>query len=75
MILAIDWDLYTKRLNINGSTKRERDLNKLQNDIISKSVDSLSYKTVFINNIVNRSKPNNTRILLLRNYLFLFSFL
>lgn len=51
MILAIDWDLYTKRLNINGSTKRERDLNKLQNDIISKSVDSLSYKTVFINNI------------------------
>ena len=48
MILAIDWDLYTKRLNINGSTKRERDLNKLQNDIISKSVDSLSYKTVFI---------------------------
>ena len=51
MILAIDWDLYTKRLNINGSTKRESDLNKLQNDIISKSVDSLSYKTVFINNI------------------------
>ena len=49
--MAIDWDLYTKRLNINGSTKRERDLNKLQNDIISKSVDSLSYKTVFINNI------------------------
>ena len=49
--MAIDWDLYTKRLNINGSTKRERDLNKLQNDITSKSVDSLSYKTVFINNI------------------------
>lgn len=50
-MLAIDWDLYTKRLNINGLTKRERDLNKLQNDITSKSVDSLSYKTVFINNI------------------------
>ena len=46
--MEIDWELYNKRLNINGSTKRERDLNKLQDDITRKSIDSLSYKTIFV---------------------------
>ena len=49
--MEIDWELYNKRLNINGSTKRERDLNKLQDDITRKSIDSLSYKTIFVKDV------------------------
>jgi len=49
--VEIDWELYNKRLNINGSTKRERDLNKLQDDITRKSIDSLSYKTIFVKDV------------------------
>ena len=47
--MATNWDLYNKRLNINGSTKRERDLQSLQNTLNNKLPDLLSYKTVKIN--------------------------
>jgi hypothetical protein len=49
--MAINWDLYNKRLNINGSSERERNLNCLQRTILSKLPNSLSCKTVVINGI------------------------
>jgi hypothetical protein len=49
--MSINWDLYNTRLNINGSSKRERDLNSMQNYISKHLPDSLSYKSVKINDI------------------------
>ena len=47
--MAINWNLYNTRLNINGTTKRERDLYCLQNKITNNLPNSLSCKTVKIN--------------------------
>jgi hypothetical protein len=49
--MAINWNLYNTRLNINGSSNRERNLKCLQNTITNKLPDSLSYKSVKINNV------------------------
>jgi len=49
--VATNWTLYNKRLNINGSSQRERELNSLQNTISKKLPDSLSCKAVKINSI------------------------
>jgi hypothetical protein len=49
--MAINWDLYNKRLNINGSTSRERNLQCLQNTITNKLPDLLSCKAVKINGV------------------------
>lgn len=49
--MATNWTLYNKRLNINGTTKRERDLQSLQDNITEKLPDSLSCKAVKINGI------------------------
>ena len=56
--MAVNWDLYNKRLNINGSTTRERDLNYIKQNINNKLPNSLSYKSVLINDI-----PQNIEIL------------
>jgi hypothetical protein len=49
--MAINWDLYNTRLNVNGSTKRERDLNGVKSALTTQLPDSLSCKTVTINGI------------------------
>lgn len=49
--MAINWDLYNKKLIINGETKRERNLNCLKNNINKYLPDSLSYKNVKISDI------------------------
>jgi len=46
--MAIEWDLYSARLNSNGTTERDRLLNGLQNNISSNTINSLSCKTVKI---------------------------
>lgn len=49
--MATNWDLYNKRLNVNGNTKRERDINKLKSDLLINVVNSPSHKTVTINGV------------------------
>lgn len=61
--MAVNWDLYNKRLNINGSTTRERDLNYIKQNINDKLPNSLSYKSVLINDVpqnIEILKSNNT---------------
>ena len=42
-------DRYSARMNLHGSTKRERELNRLKSDIVRKAPSSLSYKDVKLN--------------------------
>lgn len=49
--MATNWDLYNKRLNINGSSQRERDLNTLQTNLSNNLPNSLSCKSVKINGL------------------------
>jgi len=51
MEISINWDLYNKRLNINGDTKRDRDITCLKNNINKNIADSPSCKDVKINGI------------------------
>ena len=44
------WDRYKSRMEVWGDTKRERTLNRTQDFITRKVVDSLSYHEVLINN-------------------------
>lgn len=45
------WDMYKSRLEVGGTTMRERTLNQTQSHISQKVVDSLSCHEVFINGI------------------------
>lgn len=47
--MAINWDLYNKRLNVNGSSERERNIKSIQSQIINHLPHSPSYKNVVIN--------------------------
>ena len=42
-------DRYSARMNLRGSTKRERELNRLKSDLVRKAPSSLSYKDVKLN--------------------------
>ena len=42
-------DRYSARMNLHGSTQRERELNRLKSDIVRKAPSSLSYKDVKLN--------------------------
>ena len=42
-------DRYSARMNLRGSTQRERELNRLKSDIIRKAPNSLSYKNIKLN--------------------------
>lgn len=44
------WDVYNNRININGDTKRERDINRLKQNVIAKAPNNPSYKSVKLNN-------------------------
>ena len=64
----INWTLYNTRLNIDGSTYRDRNINRLKQNILDKAPDSISYKTVKINNtdanllIIDTDKINSKDI-------------
>jgi hypothetical protein len=45
----INWNLYETRLNLNGSTQRDRNINYLKNNISNKVINSPSYQSVTIN--------------------------
>jgi hypothetical protein len=47
----VDWDAYFRRININGSTQRDRLINKARQDILNKAIDSPAYKSVTINGV------------------------
>ncbi|MDF2884223.1 MAG: hypothetical protein K0R54_4790, partial [Clostridiaceae bacterium] len=47
--MAINWDLYNKRLNVNGSSERERNIKSIQSQIVNHLPHSPSYKDVSIN--------------------------
>jgi hypothetical protein len=49
--VGINWDLYNTRVNINGSTERERNLNSLQSNLNTHLPHTLSYKSVTIDKI------------------------
>ena len=42
-------DRYSARMNLRGSTQRERELNRLKSDIVRKAPNSLSYKNIKLN--------------------------
>lgn len=42
-------DRYSARMNLRGSTQRERELNRLKSDLVRKAPSSLSYKDVKLN--------------------------
>ena len=60
--MAVNWDLYNKRLNVNGDTKRDRNLSCLQNKITSNLPDSLSCKSVQINSVNRQLNFTETKI-------------
>ena len=43
------WDTYNTRININGKTQRERNINRLKQNISNKSPDNPSYKNIKLN--------------------------
>lgn len=47
----MDWNKYINRLNVEGASNRERNTNRLKNQITSKSSDNPSYKSVKINGV------------------------
>ena len=44
-------DRYTARINLHGTTQRERMVNRTKANLQNKVVDSLSYKTIKLNGI------------------------
>lgn len=46
----INWELYQKRLNIDGTTHRERTINRAKHNLVKKFVDSPDYKGMMIDN-------------------------
>ena len=49
--MSINWDLYNKRLNLHGSTQRDRLINEFQTTKESKALSNPSCKTVKVNGI------------------------
>src|SRR5574344_513413 len=47
--MSINWDIYNKRLNTNGSTERDRQLERLKTNIEHHAPHSLSYKSILLN--------------------------
>src|SRR5574344_58228 len=47
--MSINWDIYNKRLNTNGSTERDRQLERLKTNIENHAPHSLSYKSILLN--------------------------
>lgn len=47
--MAIDWDLYETRLTINGTTKKDRQINYIKNAITNDFQNSPSCRSVYIN--------------------------
>jgi len=47
----MNWDLYQRRLTINGETQRDRQLTDLKNNILKSQNLNLSYKDVLINDM------------------------
>jgi len=43
------WDIYNARLTVNGSTQRERNVNRLKQNILSKAPSNPSYKEIRLN--------------------------
>ena len=43
------WDIYNNRLNINGTTQRERNVNRLKQNILCKAPSNPSYKEIKLN--------------------------
>lgn len=50
--MSIDWNLYEKRLKINGNTQKERQINNMKNLFLSHYEDSPSCRSVYFNNSV-----------------------
>ena len=44
-------DRYTARINLHGTTQRERMVNRTRLNLQNKVVDSLSYKTIKLNGV------------------------
>lgn len=63
----INWDLYTKRVNMNGITERDRLINQTKQNISNKAPNSPAYKSVLVNNqnekhlIIISTKANNKK--------------
>jgi hypothetical protein len=63
-VSGIDWTFYETRLNINGSTQRDRNINNTKNAIKNKVINSPSCETVTVNGasksliIIDTSKDN-----------------
>jgi hypothetical protein len=49
--LTTNWDLYEKRLKMNGNTVRDRQVNLMKNSILNNFDDSPSYRSAFFNGL------------------------
>jgi len=49
MKMGVNWSLYEARINSNGTTRTNRNINRLKDDILDKIDGNPSYKSVFIN--------------------------
>lgn len=61
----MDWNLYNKRINVNGSTQRDRNLNSFKKNIINNISASPSYKDVSISGVKRKlivNSSNNAKI-------------
>ena len=58
--MAINWDLYNARLNVNGSSDRDRKINSLQSTINQHAQSSPSCKDVTINGVNRKIIVTNT---------------
>lgn len=47
--MSINWDLYERKLEINGSTIKDRDVNYMKNSITSNFSNSPSYRSAYFN--------------------------
>ena len=49
--MTTNWDLYEKRLKMNGNTVRDRQVNLMKNSILNNFDDSPSYRSAFFNGL------------------------
>ena len=55
----MNWDSYIKRLNIEGETQRERNVNRTRNNITTKVKGNPSHKDVLLNGVPTKLVINS----------------
>jgi len=69
--MSVNWSLYENRLNVGGTTKTERNVNRIKTNIVDKTDGNPSYKAVTINSntttqtlLINEATKGNVKEIL-----------